>query len=140
VQVSAAGVPHAVMWAGIELANRRSKSGEPPLNATPEATTVVDCPTAQHGPAGARPVSDPLMQVPPGQSARTEHGRLALLLHTRVVRGPALPAGREHESAFRSVNLALVMPVVGLRMKLNWLMSWSAPSNALSGSGQPSKS
>jgi hypothetical protein len=80
------------------------------------------------------------MQVPPGQSALTAHGRLASLLHTRVVRGPALPDGREHESPFKSVNFALVVPVVGLRMKLNWLTRVSAPSNAPSGSGQPSKS
>src|SRR4029453_11052439 len=124
------------MVAGIRLANRRSKSGAAPVNATPVATMVVCCPTTQHGPSGAMPVSVPFTQVPPGQSARTEHGRLASLLHTRVVIGPALPDGREHESAFKSVKFALVVPVVGLRMKLNWLTRVSAPANMPSGAGR----
>src|SRR4029450_11051530 len=106
------------MVAGIRLANRRSKSGAAPVNATPVATMVVCCPTTQHGPSGAMPVSDPLMQVPAGgtaQSALTAHGRLALPLHTPVIRRPALPPGKEHESPFRSAYLALVVPVVRLR-------------------------
>jgi hypothetical protein len=36
--------------------------------------------------------------------------------------------------------VALLVPLVGLRMKLNWVMRASVPSNAPSGSGQPSKS
>src|SRR4029453_11810300 len=119
------------MVAGIELANSMSKNGDSPVNHTPVATTVVVCPTWQQGPAAGMPVSDPPVagQVPPGQAALTPHGRLALLLHTRVVRGPALNIGREHESPFRSVNLALVVPVVGLRMKRDWLTGGLPPRN-----------
>src|SRR4029453_1727858 len=129
------------MVAGSRAANRMSNNGAPPLNQTSVATTVVVCPTWQQGPAGGMPVSAPAIQVPGDtQVALTEHGRVASLLHTRVVRGPPLNCGREHPSLFLSANLALVVPVVRLRMELNWVTKMSSPSNAPSGSGQPSKS
>ena len=70
------------------------------MKAAPVATTVVDWPTVQHGPAAVVPTAAWLA-------------------------GPE-PANAQ-PSPFRSVNVAVDEPVVGLRMNANWLTSASVP-------------
>jgi hypothetical protein len=55
----APGASQAVIDDGVTFVNVRSNSGDPPLNATPVATTVVACPVWQHGPVAGAPVTEP---------------------------------------------------------------------------------
>ena len=54
------GAPQLSTVVGELLAKIRSKSGAPPENAIPVATSVSVCPATQHGPAAGEPWSAPL--------------------------------------------------------------------------------